>query len=194
MKASRPDPAGQELNGRGRPEDGRQPHQVDGPEDRTVDRAEARRSPPSRRPGWSRSGSNVSSNPIGGEGQADPGVAGHEAGEGEGQQLGAGQGDAHGPRPRLVVAHRHQPPGHPPVPPQPDHQHRHHQHAPARTRRRPGPMPARSRGSSGGPTRVDCGLGRPVHSRRAHQRHVQHGVASTAPMNHRPKARVLTAR
>ena len=41
---------------------------------------------------------------------------------------------------------------------------------------------------------VDCGLGRPVHSWRSRPGTVQHGVASTAPMNQSPKASVLTAR
>ena len=46
----------------------------------------------------------------------------------------------------------------------------------------------------GAEMRVDWGLGRPVHSCRPRPGTVQQGVSRTDPMNHSPKARVLTAR
>ena len=116
--------AGQELDGRRRPEHGGQSDQVDGPQHGTVDGSQApdhhHRHHQHRVGGIEGGGGD----PLGGEGEAHSGVAGDEAGQGEGQELAAAEGDAQGARHGLVVPHRHEPPGHPTVTPHPDHQDR----------------------------------------------------------------------
>ena len=127
MKASRPRPLVRNwMVGRGA-EHGRDPDQVDRPQHGPVDGAQPtdhhhrdHQDGVGRVEGGRRE-------PFGGEGQADPGVAGDEPGQREGQQLGAGQRDPDGPCAGLVVPHGHQPAGHPAVPPEADHQHREHQ-------------------------------------------------------------------
>ena len=91
------DAAGEELDGRRGPEDGRQPDQVERAEHRARDRAEAADHHHRDHQDRHRRVEGVGAEALGGEGEAHPGVAGHEPRQGEGQQLGAHDRDAQAP-------------------------------------------------------------------------------------------------